>query len=489
MTQTKSSLPEAERTHSLQPSALRNRLARFRPSRRTLRRAVVGAVVLLLTAGLAYYLHIISFESTDDAFIDGRIIPISPRVSGHVARVYVDDNQKVKAGDLLMEIDPRDYQARLDAAQAALHAAEASGRSREIDVNLTTISTTAGLEESEASVAAAQAMVQNARALADAARSQKSEAQAQVAYTKAALAQVQAELLSAEAKYQQSAADLKRYRELAESNTISHQQLEQAETAERMAAADRDATRSKVVTQRSMVQRAQAALRAADDNVRQAEAQVSARQGQLEQAKARLSSAHSAPQQVAQSNSKAEASKADIEKARAEVEQATLNLSYTKIVAPIDGYVTKKNVEPGAFIQVGQALMAVVSPEIWVTANYKETQLTQMRPGQPATIMVDTYPDMTFHGHVQSIQRGTGSRFSLLPPENATGNYVKVVQRIPVKIVFDRPAELAKFLLVPGMSVVPEINVEVRGPFSYADDGTKAADTAEAKRSENHTAP
>jgi membrane fusion protein (multidrug efflux system) len=499
MTQTNSTESPTEPSFSFQPSGLRHRLgrlrlgrlqlSRFRLSRSALQRMAIGAVFLLLAAGLAYYLHIISFESTDDAFIDGRIVPISPRVSGHVAHVYIDDNQKVKAGDLLLEIDPRDYQARLDAAKAALHAAEASGRSREIDINLTTINTSADLEGSKASVAAAQAMVQNAQALADAARSQKNEAQAQVAYTKAALGQVQAELLAAQAKYQQSAADLKRYRELAESNTISHQQLERAATAERMAAADRDATRSKVVTQRSMVQRAQAALKAAEDNVRQAEAQVSARQGQLEQAKARLTSAHSAPQLVAQSNSRAEASKADIEKARAEVEQATLNLSYTKIVAPFGGYVTKKNVEPGAFVQVGQSLMAVVSPEIWVSANYKETQLTRMRPGQPATIMVDTYPDMTFHGHVQSIQRGTGSRFSLLPPENATGNYVKVVQRVPVKIVFDRPEELARYLLVPGMSVVPEINIEAQGPFSYAGDNTKAADAAEAKRPENHTAP
>lgn len=487
MTQTKPSMPESP--VPAQPLPPRSRLGGLQPSRRLLRWIAVGATVLLLAAGLAYYLHMISFESTDDAFIDGRIVPISPRVSGHVARVYIDDNQKVKAGDLLMEIDPKDYQARLDAARAALHAAEAAGRSRQIDVNLTTISTSAGLEESRANVAAAQAMVQNARALADAARSQQREAQAQVAYTKAALSQVQSELTSAQAKYQQRVADLKRYRELAESNTISHQKLEQAATDERIAAADRDAKRSKVVTQRSMVQRAEAALKAAEDNVRQAEAQVSARLGQLEQAKARLRSAHSAPEQVAQSNSRAEASRAEIEKARAEVEQAALNLSYTRILAPIDGYVTRKSVEPGAFVQTGQSLMAIVSPEIWVTANYKETQLTHMRPNQPATILVDTYPDVTFHGHVQSIQRGTGSRFSLLPAENATGNYVKVVQRVPVKIVFDRPEELARYLLVPGMSVVPEINIEKQGSAGYAGGGTQAADTAQTNRPESRTRP
>jgi membrane fusion protein (multidrug efflux system) len=193
-----------------------------------------------------------------------------------------------------------------------------------------------------------------------------------------------------------------------------------------------------------------------------------------------LTSAQSAPVQVAQSSSRAEASKADAERARAEVEQATLNLSYTKIHAPAAGYVTKKNVEPGVFVQVGQSLMAIVPPNVWVTANFKETQLTHMRPGQPAAVSVDTYPDETFHGRVDSIQRGTGSRFSLLPPENATGNFVKVVQRIPVKIVFERPEELAKYRLVPGMSVVPEVNVKSDVSATAADKAVQKADTRPA---------
>jgi len=372
----------------------------------------------------------------------------------------VTDNQQVDAGDLLVELDPRDFQARLDAARASLAADEAALRSRDIDVNLTSITSTAGLDEAKQAVAAAEAMVQNARALAAATKGQQGEAQAQVTFARSALAQAQAETLAVEAKYQQTSLDLKRYRELARSNTISPQQLDNAVTAERMAAADLNAARSKVATQQSLLQRAEAALKAAEENVRQAQAQVAARQAQLEQTNARLTSARSAPVQVAQSSSRAEESKADVEKARAEVEQAVLNLSYTKIHAPVGGHVTKKNVEPGVFVQMGQSLMAIVLPDVWVTANFKETQLTHMRPGQPAVISVDTYPDETFHGHVDSIQRGTGARFSLLPPENATGNFVKVVQRIPVKIVFDRPEELAKYLLVPGMSAVPEVNVK-----------------------------
>jgi membrane fusion protein (multidrug efflux system) len=446
------------------------------PRRRILVLVAAGLAVVGLAVGIPYYLYAISHESTDDAFIDGHIISISPRVSGHVARVYVADNQQVAAGDLLVELDPRDFQARLDAARAALDAAEAARRSRDIDVNLTSITSAAGLDEAKQSVTAAAAMVQNAQALAAAAKSQQGEAQAQVAFAKAALAQAQAETLAVEAKHQQASLDLKRYREMARSNTISPQQLDHAVTDERMAAADLNAARSKVATQQSLLQRAEAALKAAEDNVRQAQAQAAARQAQLEQTNARLTSARSAPAQVAQSSSRAEASKADAEKARAEVEQAALNLSYTKIQAPADGYVTKKNVEPGVFVQVGQSLMAIVPPNVWVTANFKETQLAHMRPGQPVTVSVDTYPDETFHGRVDSIQRGTGSRFSLLPPENATGNFVKVVQRIPVKIVFDRPEELAKYRLVPGMSVVPEVNVKADVSPTAADMAVQKAD-------------
>jgi len=479
MVKTRNSKEKTEPATEPQQAIQDDGRGRKMPRRRLLAMAAAGLVVAGLAVGIPYYLHAISHESTDDAFIDGHIISISPRVAGHVAKVYVTDNQSVATGDLLVELDPRDFQARLDAARAALNAADAARQSRDIDVRLTAITSAAGLDEAKQAVAAAEAMVQNARALAAAARGQYGEAQAQVAFAKAALAQAQAETLSDAAKHQQAALDLKRYQEMARSNTVSPQQLDHAVTDERMAAADLNAARSKVATQQSLLKRAEAALKASEDNVHQAEAQTAARQAQLEQANARLTSAQSAPVQVAQSSSRAEGSKADAEKARAEVEQATLNLSYTRIYAPAAGHVTKKNVEPGIFVQVGQSLMAIVPPDVWITANFKETQLTHIRPGQPVTVSVDTYPGETFHGRVDSIQRGTGSRFSLLPPENATGNFVKVVQRIPVKIVFDRPEELAKFLLVPGMSVVPEVNVKADVPAAAAaDSSVKKVETA-----------
>jgi membrane fusion protein (multidrug efflux system) len=226
---------------------------------------------------------------------------------------------------------------------------------------------------------------------------------------------------------------------------------------------------------------AMTSARTAENKVRQAKAQAAARKAQLEQANARLASARSAPAQVAQSTSRAEEAKADAAKARAEVDQAALNLSYTRIYTPAAGYVTHKNIEPGVFVQVGQSLMAIVSPEVWVTANFKETQLTHMRQGQPVEISVDAFPDQTFHGKVDSVQRGTGSRFSLLPPENATGNFVKVVQRIPVKIVFDHPEGLAAFRLVPGMSVIPQVNIKDAGPQARVERAVQSAGAPSAQ--------
>lgn len=425
---TEKSAPEA-------PAAPENNGRQDRPklSRRSpfVRWGVAAVLVLLAACGIGYYIHSLSFESTDDAFINGDIVAISPRVSGHVARVYARDNRMVHAGDLLLELDPRDFEARLDAAGAALEAARAGERAHSVAVQLTTITSTAELDEAGDSVESARAAVQKAGA--------------GIALAKAALDQARAEAESAAARHQRDAADLKRYREMEKTRTVSPQDLDHAVAAEQISAASLTAASRKIETQTAMVKEAEAAHAAAEANLRQASA--------------RLAAAQSAPQRIQQSRSQADVSRADINKAEAELAQARLNLSYTKIYAPSDGFVTKKAVEPGQFVQTGQSLLAIVPQGVWVTANFKETQLTRMKPGQSAEIVVDTYPDLKFHGHVDSIQRGTGARFSLLPPENATGNYVKVVQRIPVKIVFDRPEELSGILLAPGMSVVPDVDV------------------------------
>jgi membrane fusion protein (multidrug efflux system) len=277
-----------------------------------LKRFGIFALIALIIGGITLYIYSSHYESTDDAFIDAHIIPISPKVAGQVLAVHVNDNQAVKAGDPLLEIDPRDYAAKLSEQRGKVAAADAEAR--------------------------------------------------------------------------RAASDAKRYEQIFRQDEISQQQLDNAQAA-------------------------------------------------------------------------ATAAQATLAKERGALEQAELNLSYAKISAPEDGRVTKKSVEPGSYVQVGQTLFLIVPEHVWVTANFKETQLTHMQPGQEVTSKVDSYPGRAFTGHVESIQSGTGERFSVLPPENATGNYVKVVQRIPVKILIDTPPDPA-FRLAPGMSVVPSVRVK-----------------------------
>jgi membrane fusion protein (multidrug efflux system) len=297
--------------------------------------------VLALILGTGYLLYAMSRESTDDAFIQGHIVSVSARVSGHVDKVNIDDNQQVRQGEVLVELDPRDFQVNVDLKQAALEAAQAA--------------------------------------------TEQTIAQIHVASTEAARAEK----------------DYNRYRQLFDANGgITQQQVDNAAAATKSAAAQLEAANSQVA---------------------------------VAQAKA--------------------------DQARAELAQAQLNLSYTKIIAPQPGRVTNKAVEQGEYITVGQPLLNIVPQEVWVVANFKETQLKYMKPGQPVKIKVDAYPQKTFKGHVDSIQTGTGSVFSLLPPENATGNYIKVVQRVPVKIIFDEDPNDTR-MLSPGMSVVPEVKVK-----------------------------
>ena len=423
-------------------------------------KSVMGLIVVAgCVIGIHFYLHARSHESTDDAYITGHIIPISPRVAAHVARVHVNDNEWVKAGDLLVELAPEDFQARLEGAQAALAAAQASFQSSRIDVELTTVTATSANDEAGSNVETARALLETAQALAAASASQRDQARAQKESAAAALDQAETEVAAAKAQQQRDALDLSRNRELAGPGAVSQQELDHALASEQMSSASLASAEKKVQTQRAMVRQAEAGLKAAEQNMRQADAQVAAHKAQLGESQARLKAARTAPQQVAKSQSQAKVTQAEIDKARAEAAQARLNLSYTRICAPTDGYVTAKAVEPGSYVQVGQSLLAIVPHDLWILANFKETQLTRMRPGQPVTITVDAYPGVAFPGHVDSVQHGTGAAFSLLPPENATGNFVKVVQRVPVKIAFDPSGQAQRYLLAPGMSVVPEVNI------------------------------
>jgi membrane fusion protein, multidrug efflux system len=422
---------------------------------------IVAAVVLALGAifGVRYWLYSRSHESTDDAFIDGHIIQVSPKASGYVAKIYVNDNQQVKAGDLIVELDARDYEVRLQQAKAALDAGLAKENEAKTNVTLTRATTSATVQQARATVQKSRSDVASSRAGAASLRSRASEATSAVSTAQANLAQTQAQVVAAQADVRRANADVERYRELYAKDEISQQRLVQAETTANTAAAQLEVARQRVTAAEARVNEARAAQNAAAQTAQQAQTQIGSAQASVNEALGRLAQANAAPQQVAVSQAQAETAGATTEQLRSQVAQAELELSYTKIYAPEDGRVTRKSVEEGALVQIGQPLLAIVPGDVWVTANFKENQIGRMTPGQSVEISVDAYPDKKFRGHVDSIQAGTGARFSLIPPENATGNYVKVVQRVPVKIVFDEPPD-PKHMLAPGMSVVPEVAVK-----------------------------
>jgi membrane fusion protein (multidrug efflux system) len=382
-----------------------------------------GAVVLAAIIGLFLYFH--NRESTDDAQVDGHITPMASKVYGRVAQVLVDDNQPVKAGQALVKVDPRDYQAALGQAKAAVALAESEARSAGVDVPRTRENVASGTSSADA---------QYLGAVADVARMQATFEQAQTAD----LAFAQANVEKSRANAELAKADLARFTPLMEKGEISKQQYDAAK-------ANADATASALNAD-------QEKLAQARRNVEVVKDQLDAARARVEQARAGVASAHAEMKQVGMKTADAEAKLAKVEQARASLEAAQLNLSYTEITAPVDGVVTHKQVEVGQIVQAGQGLLVVVPlHDVWVTANFKETQLKNMKPGQKAQVKVDTY-GKTFSGHVDSIAGATGSVLSLLPPENATGNYVKVVQRIPVKIVLD-PIPQEKAVLRPGMNV------------------------------------
>ena len=427
--------------------------------RRPVPMLIAGLVlVAALVFGLRYWTYARTHESTDDAFIDGTVVQVSPKVTGYVAKLYVKENQEVKEGDLIAELDARDFEARLEAARAALAAGAARQREAQAGVALTRATSNAGVQQASSTVRAARSNVETARAAAAAERSRIGQASSAVATAQANAAQAQAQVAAAEAEATRANADVQRYQELFAKDEVSRQRLDQAIATAQTAAANLEAARRRVAAAQAQVAEARSAESAAAENARKVATQIGGAQAGVGEALGRLAQAGTGQQQVAVSQAQAETAGATIEQLRSAVEQAELELSYTKIYAPATGRVTRKTIEEGTLLQPGQPLMAVVSGDIWVTANFKETQLNEIRPGQPVEITVDAYPGRVFKAHIDSIQAGTGSRFSMIPPENATGNYVKVVQRVPVKIVFDEPLDPQR-MLAPGMSVTPEVKV------------------------------
>jgi membrane fusion protein (multidrug efflux system) len=424
---------------------------------------LIGAALVLLIIGVfgvRYWLYARAHETTDDAFIDGHIIQVSPKASGYISKVYVRDNQNVNAGDLIAEIDPRDYETKVAQAKAALNAGLAQKKQAETQVTLTRVTTRANVQQAAAGVQQARSEVAGARAGAASEQSRTAQSAARIGEAEANVQQSQAQVNAAVAEAARANADVQRYQTLYEKDEISRQRLDQAIATARTANAQVDAARQKVTAAAALVNEAQAATSAAAQTARRAQTQISGARAQVNEAAGKLAQANTAPQQVAVSQAQSASASASLEQLQAAVDEAELQLSYTKIYAPESGRIARKAIEVGALVSVGQPLMAVVPGEIWVTANFKESQIGRVRPGESVDITVDAYPDKVFKGHVDSIQAGTGARFSLIPPENATGSYVKVVQRVPVKIVFEPNQIDPQHLLVPGMSVVPEVKVK-----------------------------
>ncbi|HKB11555.1 MAG TPA: HlyD family secretion protein [Vicinamibacterales bacterium] len=390
-------------------------------------RVRIGLLVLLLAiAGAAAWLWITAGrESTDDAQIDSYVTQVAARVGGTITKVAVNDNQLVEPGTLLVELDPRDYQVAVEKSRAELADAEASALAAQSNVPITSAAATSNVTTARGGVTQAQSGVAAAEKEVEAAR--------------ARLVTAQARQREAEANATKASRDVERLRGLLAKDEVSQQQFDTASAAA-------DAQRAAADSARSQIAEAEAGIRVAESKLNQARA------GE-QQAHAELQSAQTAPSQIAATRARASSAEAHVQTARANLAQAELNLQYATVKAPVRGVVSKKGINVGQVVQAGQPLLAVVPlDDVWVTANYKETQLKNVRPGQRAAVEVDALGGRSFHGKVDSIAGATGARFSLLPPENATGNFVKVVQRVPVKIALDAGQDPER-LLRPGMSV------------------------------------
>lgn len=399
---------------------------------RTAFKWIIALTVLagLGVAGYTVWQRLSVEETTDDAQIDGTIVPISARISGNVVAVMAQDEAPVKAGDVLVQLDTKDLQVAVDKAEADLADAEANLSSARSDVPAASASTAGALN--------------TARSVKDDASAALSSAQQQLEVLQARLAVAQANVRVAQANRNKAAQDVARYKGLVAKDEVSRETYDQAVAAEQAASATVDSQ--------------QAAVTEAQRNIAVAEHAVDQARFRVDQAQAGVEAASAGPEQVKAVESHAQAAQAVVAQKKADVEQAKLNLSYATITAPVDGMIGRKAVDVGQNVAAGQQLMVIVAlNDIWVTANFKETQLKNMRIGQKATFEVDA-TGRTYHGKVERIAGASGAKFSLLPPENATGNYVRVVQRIPIRISID-PGQNDDHELRPGMSVTPKVQI------------------------------
>lgn len=420
----------------------------------------VAGVVLFIAAvaGLIYWFYARQFEYTDDAFIDGEVVQISPKITAYVAKVFVKDNQLVKKGELLIELNSEDLEARLENAQSQLRAAQATRERSQAQTNLTRKITGATMVQARSNVETARNNVIESGLIAEAKRSEILQSESAVKTARSSLAQAKAQIPQAESNLRLAQIEYDRSLSLFNFGSVSRQSLDQAENLLQRARTELVAAQTQVTAAESRIDEAEARVAAAQSSYKQSQARINSTQSTVDESLGRLKDANAAPERIAVNQSEIGTAEAGIEQAEAAIRQAELELSYAKIYAPEDGFVTRKNVQEGQLVQPGAALMAIAQAEVWIVANFKETQLERMRVGQPVDIKIDAFPGRIFRGRIESFQAGTGSAFSVLPPENASGNFVKVVQRIPVKIVFEEKPDNLN-ILVPGMSVQPWVRV------------------------------
>lgn len=449
--------------------------------------AVSAIIGVLLIGGLSWRLYSQQFEKTDDAFIEGNISLISPQISSHIQKIYVEENQFVKKGDLLIEFDAREAEANFERAQALLKTASAKKSKALASYDLTRKTARADLTQASSNVSSARNNVEQTRIASDSklnsveqAKNQSKTAeanlrqiQAQIPAAEATLEQARAQVPAAQAKFDNAATEYDRSQQLSKFGDISKQDLERdarelgiaraekisAQKQVDIAQAQLNTLLGQIEVEKSRLNETKNGILAAENNYRQSLSQIDIAASQADESKGKLSGADTLPEQLAIGQSEVQTVEAEVAQAQAALGQAALALSYTKIYAPQDGYISRKSIVEGQLVQPDQALMSISLPGFWVIANFKETQIERMKIGQPVDIYVDAYPSTIFHGKIESFRVGTGSRFSVLPSENASGNFVKVVQRIPVRIVFDSVPE-DKYLLVPGMSVTPKVKVK-----------------------------
>ncbi|MEH2396432.1 HlyD family secretion protein [Nostoc sp.] len=420
----------------------------------------VGAIAAG-TFGLHYWQYASTHQETDNATVAGNIHQVSTRIPGTVSEVLVNDNQLVQPGQLLVKLDPRDYESQVQQAAAALENARGQAQAAQANIALTSQTTTGKTSQAQGDVSGAVAAISTAQAAVQEAQAGIPAAQAEVRLAQAGIPAAQAQVAQANANLENAQADYNRYNQLYKTGAIARQQLDAAKATYNVATAQKNAAiqgveqaQAKLASAKVGVAKAQSQLAQAQENVTNAQAKLAASKGGLQQATA-------GGQDTTVKRGQYEAAKAAIAQSEASLKDAQLQLSYTNVTAPSAGRVGRKNVEIGNRVAAGAPLMAIVDNNYWVVANFKETQLEKMRPGEPVEIKLDTFPHHTFIGRVDSVSPASGAQFALLPPDNATGNFTKIVQRIPVKIVFDQKSiQGYESRITPGMSA--EVAVEVK---------------------------